>query len=552
MRAPRTWCGAGTPPVSASDRGGRANRLAGGFGASAAFMLAAVACVAAPLAAQDADHPGKAPYDQWCAGCHGVEGDGVGYATEYMLPRPRDFTQALYQIRTTESGALPTDADMLRVIDVGMPGTAMPGWRDRLTQAERRALVDYLKTFSRFFETEDAPEPLDIGRPQGGGEDGIAAGREVYERVECWRCHGQQGRGDGSSAPDMTDDDDDPIRPVDLTEPWNFNGGGTVEDIYLRLRTGLDGTPMPSSDDLIASGVATEEDLWNLAHYVRSLGPEKFPDPAEVIVAGLVEDVLPSSPGDSAWDEQERFWVPLVGQIIVRPRWFAPSVDGVWVQAAHDGEELALRLVWHDPSESPDPVWDVWRQRVEAMMQPQEGEPAGAGLPDAFSVQFPAVMPDGRELPFFLGGDARRPVYTWHWSSTDGVRETFGRGLDDTAPLGGGQVGAQAEFEDGEWRLVLRRPLEAGDDEQRLGFVTGDAIPVAFRAWDGNNAEAGARGSISSWYFVHLAEPTPTSTYAYPVVAAVLAGLLGWLMVRRAQKAGARSTDARPAPAGAA
>jgi DMSO reductase family type II enzyme heme b subunit len=519
------------------------------FGAAAALALAGAPRA---LAAQDADHPGRAPYDKWCSGCHGVEGDGVGYATEYMLPRPRDFTQALYQIRSTESGALPTDADMLRVIDEGMPGTAMPGWRDQLTQSERRALVGYLKTFSRFFETEDAPEPIDIGRPQGGGADGIAAGREVYERVECWKCHGDAGRGNGSSAPDMTDDNDEPIRPADLSEPWNFNGGGTVEEIYMRLRTGLDGTPMPSMSDLLSSDVATEEDLWNVAHYVRSLAPEGMPEPAEVIVARLVEGELPSEPGDSAWAAQERFWVPLVGQIIVRPRWFAPSVDGVWVQAAHDGEQLALRLVWHDPSESPDPAWDVWRQRVEAMMQPQEGEPAGPGLPDAFSVQFPAVMPDGRELPFFLGGDARRAVYTWRWSATEGVGETFGRGLDDTAPLSGGSVAAQAEFEDGEWRLVLRRPLDAGDDEQRLSFVTGDAIPLAFRAWDGNNAEAGTRGSISSWYYVHLAEPTPTSTYAYPVVAAVLAGLLGLFLVRRAQRAGARSTDTRPAPAGAA
>ena len=184
-------------------------------------------------------------------------------------------------------------------------------------------------------------------------------------------------------------------------------------------------------------------------------------------------------------------------------------------------------------------------------MQPKEGDPAGPDLPDAFSVQFPAVMPDGRELPFFLGGDARRPAYTWHWDSRAGVEELFGRGLDDTETLTGGAVTAEAEFDDGEWRLVLRRPLDAGDDEQRLSFVTGDAIPLAFRAWDGNNAESGTRGSISSWYYVHLAEPTPTSTYAYPVVAAVLAGLLGLLLVRRAQKESARSTDARPAPAGA-
>ncbi|MEN8375184.1 MAG: c-type cytochrome [Gemmatimonadota bacterium] len=518
---------------------------------SSAGLVAAAIALAAPLAAQDAEHPGKAPYDKWCSGCHGVEGDGQGYGTEYMLPRPRDFTQALYQIRTTESGGLPTDADILAVIDDGMPGTAMPGWRERLTRDERDALVDYLKTFSRFFETEGTPQALDLGRPLGGGADGIAAGREVFERVECWKCHGDAGRGDGTSAPDMTDDNDDPIRPADLSEPWMFNGGGTVEDIYRRLRTGLDGTPMPSSSDLITSGVASEEELWNLAHYVRSLGPETFPEPAEVIRADLAEGALPDSPGDAEWAGYERFWVPLVGQILVAPRWFAPSVDGVWVQAAHDGRELALRLSWHDPSQSPDSIWDAWRQLVEASMRPVEGEPAGPDLPDALSVQFPAVMPDGRELPFFLGGDSRRPAYTWLWNAADGVSEAFGRGLADTESLGAGDVSAQAEFDDGEWRLVMRRTLDAGDDDRRLSFVTGEAIPVAFRVWDGNNGEAGTRGSISSWYYVHLTEPTPASTYAYPVIAAVLSALLGLLIVRRAQSASATSEDAHPAPAGA-
>ncbi|HIB09301.1 MAG TPA: cytochrome c, partial [Gemmatimonadetes bacterium] len=69
-----------------------------------------------------------------------------------MLPRPRDFTLALYQVRTTATGGLPTDADMLKVINEGMPGTAMPGWEDVLTEGDRLALVDYLKTFSRFFQ----------------------------------------------------------------------------------------------------------------------------------------------------------------------------------------------------------------------------------------------------------------------------------------------------------------------------------------------------------------------------------------------------------------
>ncbi|HKY59886.1 MAG TPA: c-type cytochrome, partial [Gemmatimonadota bacterium] len=206
--------------------------------------------LAAPAPAQEAA-PGRAVYDRWCAGCHGADGEGDGPAAGTMLPRPRDFTTAQYQIRSTPSGALPTDADILYVIDEGMPGTAMPGWKDHLSGEQRQALVDVLKGFSAFFESEAPAEPIDVGDPSGAGEDAVAAGRETYEKIECWKCHGRAGRGDGPSAPTLEDEDGLPIRAADLTEGWHFNGGSSVEAIYTRFRTGMNGTPMPSFSDLI-------------------------------------------------------------------------------------------------------------------------------------------------------------------------------------------------------------------------------------------------------------------------------------------------------------
>src|SRR5439155_41044 len=94
---------------------------------------------------------GKAVYVKWCAGCHGDGGAGDGPAAAYMLPRPRNFTGGLYKIRTTASGQLPTDADLARAIDDGLPGSAMPGWRGRLSNAARRNGVAYIKACSSFF-----------------------------------------------------------------------------------------------------------------------------------------------------------------------------------------------------------------------------------------------------------------------------------------------------------------------------------------------------------------------------------------------------------------
>ncbi|MBI4546052.1 MAG: c-type cytochrome [Gemmatimonadetes bacterium] len=486
-------------------------------------------------------HPGKAVYDKWCAGCHGVEGKGDGPAAAYMLPRPRDFTQALYQIRSTPSGALPLDSDIRRVIDQGMPGTAMPGWKDKLSKSQREALVAYLKTFSRFFQSEQAPQAMEFGRPPGVGEEALAQGRELFNKIECWKCHGRAGRGDGPSAPTQEDDNGFPIRPSDLTENWYFNGGGSAEEIYRRLRTGLDGTPMPSFTDLLESKFLTEEQLWRVAQYVRSLAPEKPPRVREVVRAQRREGPMPASPEDSAWANVERYYIPLVGQIMVRARWFSPTVDGVWVQALHNGRELALRLVWHDPSRSPDPEWFEWQDRLRVHMEPADGDTAAAGpLPDALAVQFPRSIPAPMApRPHFLMGNARDPVYLWHWQSRpDTVVEALGRGLGRIEPLGTQQqaVTASATFDQAEWRLLLRRTLTTADSAGRLQFRTGETIPLALFAWDGSSGERGTRGAISSWYYLYLDPPASSTVYTAPLLATVLTAGLGLLVVARAQR----------------
>jgi mono/diheme cytochrome c family protein len=486
--------------------------------------------------AQGADR-GKALYDKWCAGCHGETGAGDGEAAAFMLPRPRDFTRAVYQIRTTASGELPTDADLRRVIDDGMPGTAMPGWREKLPAGDRDAVLAYLKSFSRFFQGA-APEPLDLGRAPGSSAEGLEEGRQAFETLECFKCHGGQGRGDGQSAPTLTDDWDLPIRAADLTRSWRFNGGSSVEQIYARLRTGLDGTPMPSFSDALASNIVTEEQLWRVAQYVQSLSPEREPEVREVIRARRTDQPLPADVGDSAWNAVEPAWIPLVGQIVVRPRWFAPMVDGVWVQALHDGERLALRLVWDDPSRSPDPAWDEWLGRVAAAMTDADGAlPTGQGA-DLLHVQLPPVAPVGAERPYFLGGSSRAPVVLWAWTSDgDRVSEGTARGLGTFQPYGGdGTIAHSARYEEGAWQLQVVRTLAPADSTRGPRFTPGSSVPIAFYAADGSNGEGPVRGAVSAWYAIYLDVPTPSRVYVMPVVAMLVTAGLGVLVIRRAQK----------------
>jgi DMSO reductase family type II enzyme heme b subunit len=501
----------------------------------ASGLLAVSAFPGAPRAATAQDvQRGKAVYDRWCVECHGAEGRGDGSAADRMLPRPRDFVQARYQVRTTASGELPTDDDLRRLLEAGMPGTAMPAWPN-LGQAEREDVIAYIKTFSPFFE-DAPPAAMDFGSDPGGGDATLESGREAYRRLECWKCHGDSGRGNGQSAPTLEDWRNLPIRAADLTEPWAFNGGMGVHAVHTRLLTGLDGTPMPAYSDALESEVVTAEELWHLARFVDAMGPGGEPEVSELIAAARSDGDLPGSPDDPVWDAVRPSYVPLVGQVIEAPRQFSPTVDGAWVRAMHDGEELAVLVEWNDPSESPDAGWDEWQAKIAPVLY-ADGAPVAseAPMPDGLAIQFPPAVPDGMERPYLLMGDARNPVYLWHWDSEGGVTEMRARGLGELEPLDGGWVDGAAAWDDGRWRLMIRRPLSTGDPAV-LTFEEGVAIPLGIFAWDGSSAEDAIRGSISSWYFVYLEEPKSAGVYLIPLLAAALTGVLGFAVAARAQR----------------
>lgn len=208
---------------------------------------------------------GKSVYDAHCASCHGENGKGDGPGSHLLLPRPRDFTAGRYKIRSTETGSVPADDDLLRSVRRGLYGTSMLGWDQLLPDEDLRAVVDYIKTLSPRFATE-LPRPLAAGLQSVSTPESVQRGAGVYGKLQCGKCHGTDGRGTGATATTFEDDWRQPLRIADLTEPWTFRGGATAQDIYLRFRTGMSGTPMPSFDD-----AASEPEMWDLANYVLSL-----------------------------------------------------------------------------------------------------------------------------------------------------------------------------------------------------------------------------------------------------------------------------------------
>ena len=535
--------------------------------------------------APEASERGKEVYEESCAHCHGTEGRGDGSAAENLLPRPRDFTRGLYKIRSTEAGELPTDQDLYDIITEGMPGSSMPGWETSLNADDRWELVAYIKTFHEGFkEREASPREITLADKISYSEESVEIGKGLYTDLGCIECHGNIGRGDGTSAPTLTDEWGFQTWPANLTQGWNYRGGFDTEDIFKRFIGGIAGSPMPAfeGDSFLHFGLTSEESKrltelenkdemteaeeeesglfyekmdaavdvalnrtegmelstdeqqtyddamkvvyeksWHLANYVKSLMPEERPEPAignSVLRSQYVQGALPTI-DDPAWETFEARYFPLVGQVVIEPRQFNPTIDAVNVKSFYNDTEVAFLFTWDDRTHTVD----------------ETDEETGETLEDALAIQFPVKVPQGPTAPkpYFLYG-GRLPVYLWHWkaSAPEQVTELTAKGVDNVQVQEvQGDLQVTGTYTDGRYKLWVKRVLKT-EDKKDLQLDPGVFVPIAFSAWDGSNGDIGTKRVMTSWYTFVL-EPMPSSRrFVYPPLIAILS--LGLLVGLRA------------------
>ena len=238
-------------------------------------------------------------YRRYCVGCHGVEGDGEGENAQWLDPKPRNFTLAQFKCRSTPTGTMPTDQDLYNTLGRGLVNSNMPAWFP-LTDQERVDLVAYVKHFSPRWVSEKPGTAIEVPAEPEITADRIKAGQAMFQKLECWKCHGTEGRSNGPSADTLTDDQNRPIKPFNFHDGTRFKCGTTDQDLYKIFMTGLDGTPMPSFADNVKP-----DEAWDLVFYLRTLQPAGAMNAKEKAIAqqlGL-KPINPNAPAAAAQPE---------------------------------------------------------------------------------------------------------------------------------------------------------------------------------------------------------------------------------------------------------
>ncbi|GJL54668.1 MAG: hypothetical protein NPIRA02_18000 [Nitrospirales bacterium] len=255
----------------------------------------------------------------------------------------------------------------------------------------------------------------------------------------------------------------------------------------------------------------------SLAGSVYASDPPPEGAPASVSVrVYLSEGAVPiDDPQSSAWDSVAESEFNLSPQVHWPDRLQEATVKKVKVRGLHDGQNIAIRVEYQDPTQD-----DADAAALEFMVGDQK-----------------AHFAHGQEMLLVEGG----PVNIWYWKNETGTAtDMSAKGFKTIKPQAQQDVSAKGVWENGTWKVVFSRPLETGD-EQDIQINPGIWTSVAFAFWDGKLVdgsvkEKGSQKAVSSWWSFR-AEPEPdNSIFGYVVLGLLIAAAFEFFLVRKLRK----------------
>src|SRR5215208_1839768 len=114
-------------------------------------IAASIPLLAAAPPSSPAGGLGQRLYEQHCLDCHGPQGRGDGAKAPFLSPRPGNLVSAATSAKS--------DKDLLKIIANGRPRTAMPAWKDRLSEEDQREVLRYIRSLVQFHRSLTPPPP---------------------------------------------------------------------------------------------------------------------------------------------------------------------------------------------------------------------------------------------------------------------------------------------------------------------------------------------------------------------------------------------------------
>lgn len=266
-----------------------------------------------------------------------------------------------------------------------------------------------------------------------------------------------------------------------------------------------------------------------------------FPIFANTIEGKYVDKDLSSIQLDADyWKDAKELNVGLVAQPMITPRSKKTYTSNISVQAIHNGKWLQVRLRWKDENQTSGEKVGTFSDGA-AIQFAVDGNPAtpvfmgSKGKPihiflwkaqygfdkekgrlptikeiypnteiDMYQMEYKNIE-SLKDLPpekknEFLGGFAAENVRSQ--TKTNGIDELLAEGFGTSASLKDTYSKADGKWANGEWTVVIARPLEY---KEASNVKLGEKVPIAFAVWRGDKDEVGSRKCVTmSWYTLTL------------------------------------------------
>jgi hypothetical protein len=307
--------------------------------------------------------------------------------------------------------------------------------------------------------------------------------------------------------------------------------------LYARIKLGMPGSPMPASQS------STAEEIGNLVNFILSLSEPSAQTLVDHKRNRIMARHLLRPLGDSPPAELWREVAPV--SIVVSPLWWRDYVPPqLQVQAVHDGQTLAVRLVWRDSTPnvaavrpqdfedmaalqlfkgSPEPflgmgapgqlvdvwLWNAGRKHSEAAFAD-----VGSVYPNMAVDLYPFEKTPAPGCPHVLRDQPREYLTA---PAAGNLRTDASLGLTATSLQARGLgtltmrpkvsqiVQSDGDWKEGVWTVVLSRPLQVAPDAG-LSLAPGDNASIAFAIWDGGARDRNGQKMVSIWQDLKLEE----------------------------------------------